>query len=243
MISAVELSTPLARALCVCVPGRAGRFELISQPGCAYQSELGAAPPAPTAACAPHNSGLDISVIHIPPELSCGPGEVAGLCALAGCAGQQRLLELPLGSSSLPFHLLVFPILSDPQGSLGLALERALLVCPVLGGPWSLPRRGRSPGSASPGSASPGAASCAKGSARRRHVLTLLIRSAAPVNWKWMREAGGAARGSYLRPLQPRNPEKIFWSCWVALVCALALGTTTALPACWDHKWGLFFLF
>lgn len=51
------------------------------------------------------------------------------------------------------------------------------------------------------------------------------------MNWKWLREAGGAARGSYLRPLQPRNPEKIFWSCWVALVCALALGTTTALAA------------
>lgn len=96
----------------------------------------------------------------------------------SGCSGWR----LPAAPSLFICSLSSFSV--RPAGGLGLALERALpgIVCPAPGGPWLC----------QPG---PVAAPCAKGSARRHHSLTLLIRSAAPVNWKWMREVGGGGTG------------------------------------------------
>lgn len=174
--------------------------------------ELGAAPPALTAA--PHHSGLAISQLLFDPlpTPSCHPelspwcwGGGRAVCpgflrgtAAAGAATWQQLL--PFSSARVPNSP------SDPRGGLAVALERGLpdltpapLVCPALGGPWlSPPSRGCPRRGQEPRLCQPSPSSCAKGSARRRHVLTLLIRSAAPVNWKWMQEARGGWHGGVI---------------------------------------------
>lgn len=200
MISVVELSAALgSHSLCLHVPGWAGRFELISQRGCGYQRLC-------WSSVLLHlrrqrrvlhtTPGLDISQLLF--DLLSPWRWGSGRDCLPWLSVQDnRKLELGLGSSSVPFSSARVPnSLSDPGGcSARLGSINARV--PSSGGCQAGPPHPGVPQEPWLCQPSPTAAACAKGCAkacaRRRRVLTPLIRSAAPGELEV--DAGGSTGG------------------------------------------------